>query len=350
MNSSPQTTANVSLPFWQRVVTLIFGVVAIGVYLWILTQLQHKALPIFPQELTLNLFGRDLTLHDIHQKIIDTATTLFVILPLAVFAEMLLIGWEKSALKRMLFAPSASIRMDLAIIIADESRLLRIIGKLMTFGLTAAFGIWVHDRLSAAVGINIGLDFLPYWFQFAIYFVLYTFFDYWTHRFNHLPQFWPLHRYHHSTQDFCVITANRQHPAALTGIFLINMPLAVLGAPAEVLVKIYLSVSIIGYLIHSGINSDWGWFGRWVIQSPLHHRQHHVLEKAQWGTNFGIMPIWDHLFGTYAQAAKADTPIGVDTPYNQGLGFLKDVVRDYVDFWVGLARAGRQLFVPGKSS
>jgi sterol desaturase/sphingolipid hydroxylase (fatty acid hydroxylase superfamily) len=348
MSTSQQAPSKINTPLWKRAPSILFGLVVFGAYVWILLQLQNIALPLFPEELTVQLFGRSLTLHDVHQKIIDSATTLFVVLPLMIFAEMLFVGWEHSALKRMLFSPSASIRMDLAIVIADESRILRIMGKLMTFGLTAAFGIWVHDRLSAALGVNIGLDFLPYGLQFALYFVLYTFFDYWTHRFNHLPQFWPLHRYHHSTQDFCVITANRQHPAALSGIFLINMPLAMLGAPAEVLVKIYLTVSIIGYLIHSGIDSDWGWFGRWVIQSPLHHRQHHVLEKAQWGTNFGIMPIWDHLFGTYAKPATADTQIGVDTPYNQGFGFLKDVVRDYVDFWVGIARAGRQWLVPSK--
>lgn len=348
MSSSQQAASKIDAPLWKRAPAIVFGMAVFGVYVWILIQLQNKALPFAPQELTVQLFGRSLTLHDIHQKIIDSATTLLVILPLMVFGEMLFVGWEQSALKRMLFSRSASIRMDLAIVIADESRILRIIGKLMTFGLTAAFGIWVHDRLSAALGISIGLDFLPYWFQFAVFFVLYTFFDYWTHRFNHLPQFWPLHRYHHSTQDFCVITANRQHPAALSGIFLINMPLAMLGAPAEVLVKIYLTVSVIGYLIHSGIDSDWGWFGRWIIQSPLHHRQHHVLEKTQWGTNFGIMPIWDHLFGTYANPAKADTLIGVDTPYNQGFGFLKDVVRDYVDFWVGIARSGKQWLVPSK--
>jgi sterol desaturase/sphingolipid hydroxylase (fatty acid hydroxylase superfamily) len=348
MSLSQQAISKIDAPLWKRAPAIVFGMAVFGAYVWILIQLQNIALPFAPQELTVQLFGRSFTLHDIHQKIIDSATTLLVVLPLMVFAEMLFVGWEKSALKRMLFSRSASIRMDLAIVIADESRILRIIGKLMTFGLTAAFGIWVHDRLSAALGFNIGLDFLPYWFQFAAFFVLYTFFDYWTHRFNHLPQFWPLHRYHHSTQDFCVITANRQHPAALTGIFLINMPLAVLGAPAEVLVKIYLTVSVIGYLIHSGIDSDWGWFGRWIIQSPLHHRQHHVLEKAQWGTNFGIMPIWDHLFGTYANPANADTPIGVDTPYNQGLGFLKDVVRDYVDFWLGLARTSKQWLLPEK--
>ena len=74
------------------------------------------------------------------------------------------------------------------------------------------------------------------------------------------------------------------------------------------------------------------WFGRYVIQSPLHHRKHHILEKAQWGTNYAIMPIWDHLFGTYAAPALPEDPIGVDTAYNQGFGFWKDLVRDYLDF------------------
>ncbi|MFM1975841.1 MAG: hypothetical protein RL145_687, partial [Pseudomonadota bacterium] len=136
MSTSQQAPSKINTPLWKRAPSILFGLVVFGAYVWILLQLQNIALPLFPEELTVQLFGRSLTLHDVHQKIIDSATTLFVVLPLMIFAEMLFVGWEHSALKRMLFSPSASIRMDLAIVIADESRILRIMGKLMTFGLT----------------------------------------------------------------------------------------------------------------------------------------------------------------------------------------------------------------------
>ncbi|MFV4677350.1 sterol desaturase family protein, partial [Mycobacterium tuberculosis] len=111
--------------------------------------------------------------------------------------------------------------------------------------------------------------------QLPLYFALYTFFDYWTHRIDHGRYFWPLHRYHHAAEDFCVVNSERQHPAQFVGIFIINLPLAVLGANPTVMIYVNVLVSTIGLLIHSRIDSNWGWFGRWVIQSPTHHRLHH---------------------------------------------------------------------------
>ena len=45
-------------------------------------------------------------------------------------------------------------------------------------------------------------------------------------------------------------------------------PMGILGAPPEVMIYVNVLVTAIGFLIHSKIDADWGWFGRWVIQSP----------------------------------------------------------------------------------
>ena len=310
----------------------LIGLALFCVYGWGLIKVWTILSPRLPDQFPIGLANHSFVIKNIHQKLSDMALAMLLVMPFVFYVEWLMLGWSRSSLRRVIAALSPSIRMDIGGVLADQLQIMRILSKILTFGLSASFGIWIHDRLSQALGFSIGFSGAGYAGQVLIFFIIYTFFDYWTHRVNHAKGFWPLHRYHHSTEDFCVITALRQHPAAFASIFMINLPLAILGAPVEVMITINLGVTIIGMIIHSGIDSDWGWFGRYVIQSPLHHRKHHILEKAQWGTNYAIMPIWDHLFGTYAAPALPEDPIGVDTAYNQGFGFWKDLVRDYLDF------------------
>jgi len=95
---------------------------------------------------------------------------------------------------------------------------------------------------------------------------------------------------------------------------------------------------VLRYVIHSRINSNWGWFGRYVLQSPTHHRLHHILDiETEPCGHYGLMPIWDHLFGTWRGECDQSLVIGVDTPYRHGYLFVVDLLRDYADFWRGLA-------------
>ena len=327
-------------PLLSRAVLVLCGVFSLSLYtlglLFIWSQLER----VLPDQLSLNLFHHTATVHHIHQKISDNGLLLFLLIPLVLAIEAMSTGWEKSSVRRILFARSATIKMDLAYIIADQAQLVTLISKLLTFGISVGFGLWIHDRLSALLHINIGLSALPVWAQVFGYFWAATFFDYWTHRLDHSKAFWPIHRFHHSTEDFCVITALRSHPANFTGLFFVNLPMAILGAPVEVMITINLVVMIIGLLIHSSIDSNWGWFGRWVIQSPNHHRLHHILDyRANGVGHYSMAPIWDHLFGTWKGEADQSLPIGVDEPYRHGYWFMHDLMRDYIDFWKALTRA-----------
>ncbi len=313
------------------------AVAGLGLYVAGLLWLWHAVEGFIPGEIPLSAFHHTLTLHHIHQKISDNGLLLLLMIPLVLAIEMLVIGWEKSSARRLLLERSPTIRMDLAYVMAGQAQLTSLIGKLMTFGLSVGFGAWIHDRLSALLHADIGLGALPYALQVFGYFWAYTFFDYWTHRLDHSKAFWPLHRFHHSTRDFCVITTLRAHPADFTALFLINLPMAILGAPVEVMITVNLIVTIIGLLIHSSIDSNWGWFGRWVIQSPNHHRLHHILDYRKNGVgHYAMAPIWDHLFGTWKGEADQTLPIGVDEEYRFGYWFMHDLVRDYVDFWKAL--------------
>jgi len=321
-----------------RYLALAAAVCGLGLYTAGLLTLWPMLARLIPDEIPLSALHHTVTLHHIRQKVSDTGLLLVLMIPLVLAIEMATMGWEKSSTRRLLFARTATIRMDIAYVLAGQAQITSLLGKLLTFGISVGFGTWIHDRLSNLLHVDIGLSALPYALQVFGYFWVYTFFDYWTHRLDHSKAFWPLHRFHHSTRDFCVITSLRAHPADFTALFLINLPMAILGAPVEVMITVNLIVVTIGLLIHSGIDSNWGWFGRWVIQSPNHHRLHHILDYRKNGVgHYAMAPVWDHLFGTWKGEADQSLPIGVDEDYRFGYWFMHDLVRDYVDFWKALS-------------
>ena len=179
-----------------------------------------------------------------------------------------------------------------------------------------------------------------------VYFTVYSFFDYWAHRLGHTKYFWPLHRYHHSAEDFSVLNALRIHPAGFAGIFFINIPMPLLGATPEAMIWVNVATVMLGFVIHSRMESGFGWVGRYIIQSPLHHRLHHKLDMTEATGFFGMMPLWDHLFGGWSERRDPNVVVGVDTPYRQGFWVMPDLLRDYWDFWKGLV--GRRTLSPSE--
>lgn len=288
-----------------------------------------------PDHLSLSVLGHTVAVREVHHRILSDAALVFAILPTALAIECLAVGWERSSLRDLLRRRTASMNTDLAVFVLGQGHLLDLLGRLMMLGASLISGLWVRNWLQSTFGVAISLPPMPIPLQVLIYFYIGTFFDYWTHRLDHSRFFWPLHRYHHSAEDFCVLTSGRQHPAAFTAILLINVPMAILGAPAEVMIYVNVLTITLGFLIHSKIDSNWGWVGRWLIQSPNHHRLHHILDITGGVGHFGMAPIWDHLFGTWRGEADQSLVIGVDTPYRHGFWVIPDMLRDYWDFWRG---------------
>jgi len=288
-----------------------------------------------PDDAQLHLLGRTIALHNIHDKIFGNAALILLILPSALWLEALVIGWDQSS-TRALLNPSATVKSDLACFILDQLHLMGVLGKLMMLGASVISGVWLRDWLAAKTGFAIDPSGLPLVVQVLLYFYIYSFFDYWAHRLGHHRLFWPLHRYHHSAEEFAVVNATRIHPAGFAGIFFINIPMPLLGATPEAMVWVNVVTVALGFLIHSRIASGFGWVGRYVIQSPLHHRLHHKLDMRQPTGFFGMAPVWDHLFGGWSECRDANVAIGVDTEYAHGWFILRDLLRDYRDFWLGL--------------
>ncbi len=295
---------------------------------------------LLPDQLHAQLFGHGFTLKEVHRRIASDGL-IFLLLPTALWIEGLVVGWAGSSARQLLLARTASSKTDLAIFLSGQGHLTDLAGRVLTLGASMLSGAWIHDRLSAALGFPLTLvpASAPLAVQIAAYFAVYSFFDYWTHRLDHSRYFWPLHRYHHSADEFCVVTSTRQHPAAFTGVFFVNIPMAILGASPAAMIYVNVLVVSLGFLIHSRIDSNFGWIGRWIIQSPNHHRLHHVLDISEQPVgHFAMAPIWDHLFGTWRGEADQSLVIGVDTAYRHGFWVGPDLMRDYWHFWKGLVQ------------
>jgi sterol desaturase/sphingolipid hydroxylase (fatty acid hydroxylase superfamily) len=286
-----------------------------------------------PDQVSLHVVGRTLALRDIHHRIVGNALLVFGLLPFALWVEYASVGWERSSIRALVAGRSPSMKTDLAIFVLGQAHVLDVAGRFLMLGASMISGLWLKNWLYARFGVAFDLTALPLVLQVVIYFFVYTFFDYWTHRVDHSYWFWPLHRYHHSAEEFCVLTSGRQHPVSFTSILIINVPLAVLGATPAVMIYVNVIVTGIGFLIHSQMQSDWGFIGRWVIQSPLHHRLHHKLDMSYPTGHFSMSPVWDRLFGTWSGKAEAGLAIGVSTRYRHGAWVVPDLARDYWDFW-----------------
>ncbi|HEY8254378.1 MAG TPA: sterol desaturase family protein [Rhizomicrobium sp.] len=298
-----------------------------------------------PDQLTVTVFGHALHLKNLRDKILGNASLIAVILPAALWLECAAIGWQKSS-ARALLRPTASMKTDLAYFLLDQAHVTGVIGRIMMLGASVISGVALRDWLAARTGFAVDPSGLPLWLQVAIYFHVYSFFDYWAHRLGHTRWFWPLHRYHHAAEDFCIVNGARLHPAGFVGIFLLNVPMPLLGASPEVMIWVNVLTIALGFVIHSRMESGFGWAGRWLVQSPLHHRLHHKLDMTTPTGFFSMTPLWDRLFGGWSETATPRVAIGVDTPYRHGLWLLPDLLRDYCDFWKGLA--GRRTIYPSE--
>ncbi|HEY3797780.1 MAG TPA: sterol desaturase family protein [Caulobacteraceae bacterium] len=311
---------------------------ALAAYVGLLAIGWQAVQALLPDTLSLTLAGHTVHVGHVHDHIANNALVMLLLLPTAFWLEYLFVGWEGSSLRQLTVRPTASMRTDIAFFLLSQAHVMDVVAKLMLLGASMISGLALQGWLRATFGLQIDASGLPLAAQIALYFGVYSFFDYWTHRIDHTRYFWPLHRYHHAAHDFCVINANREHPAAFVSLFLINLPMAVLGASAEVMIYINVGVAALGMLIHSRIDANWGWIGRWVIQSPNHHRLHHKLDMSEPTGHFAIAPVWDHLFGTWYGDADQSLAIGVAEPYRHGFWIGADLVRDYCDFWRGFFR------------
>lgn len=278
----------------------------------------------------------------------------------ALLAELLMVGWAGSSLRKLLTGNRNSIRDGLYTVIG-------LLPFQFFFKSVLTLGVfYVADRhIAPLVSWNL-TKWLPTWpLQYVGIVLAGSFFQYWQHRILHIvPPLWETHKLHHSATEMTVLNLNRESPfTTAVADLLILVPLAMigslelsarggdLGVVDYFFMALFLCFSVFNvlnhYLIHSEIRSTYGWFGRWIFISPSAHRVHHSLLPQHWNKNFSVsLVIWDRLFGTWEPAASleaANTPIGYpDSIYNSQSPLI-----DY--FWLPcreFVRAIRRLVIP----
>ena len=293
-----------------------------------------------PDRLTLGVLGHHLTITQLHHHVLSHALEVALMFPALFVAELAITGWDGSSLRRLTVLRTPSSMSDLACWLLWEAKLMTVLVGIMSLGLGLVSGLWIHDQVAALTGWSPSAAAWPLWLQLPVLFLVFSFFDYWNHRLDHSALFWPLHRFHHAADDFCILSAVRVHPALFTSVITVVGPAVALGASPEAVFELTFGTALLRYVIHSRIDSNFGWVGRYVVQSPTHHRLHHVLDiSTQPVGHFSLAPIWDRLFGTWVGEADQSLVIGVcDPPYRHGAWIGPDLWRDYVEFWRGLWR------------
>jgi sterol desaturase/sphingolipid hydroxylase (fatty acid hydroxylase superfamily) len=148
-----------------------------------------------------------------------------------------------------------------------------------------------------------------------------TFVYYWWHRLRHQRGFWQVfHQIHHSASRIEILTSFYKHPIEILTNSLIT---AVLLYPI-------LGCSVLGtfwynffaatgeYFYHANLKSPW-WL-RFLIQTPELHSVHHQYDVHSF--NFGDIPLWDRLFGTYQDRVSFTERCGFPEGAEQRLGEL----------------------------
>lgn len=249
------------------------------------------------------------------ERLLKLAAETLLLLPLAFAVEIAAGGWSGSSLHRLLRGSSASVKVDGLLYLIGTLRLPHLLTlplALLGFSAAALVG---NGALAHRLGIADMTAVTDPLLGFVVCWLVRDFTFYWLHRALHSRVWWPLHRLHHSASEMTVICSGRSNFLADIGLnMLLAAPLSLLTLPQESIVACQLAVIFHGYLSHSNWSSDWGWFGRWVLVSPLHHRLHHGLRPEEYTRNFGTMPIWDHLFGSFSQPGPEPVVIGVSHP------------------------------------
>lgn len=129
---------------------------------------------------------------------------------------------------------------------------------------------------------------------------------------------WRIHRVHHADNGFDLTTALRFHPLEIVlSMLWKGAVVALLGAPAVAVLVFEIVLNGSAMFNHANLRLP-RWLDallRLAIVTPDMHRVHHSAEPDETDTNYGFnLSIWDRLFGTYreeARAGRVDLVIGL---------------------------------------
>jgi len=175
--------------------------------------------------------------------------------------------------------------------------------------------------------------------RFVLAFVpllVFDFFYYWFHRFQHAWSWlWQVHRLHHSEHYLNVTTNYRHHwLEEFFRAFFIFLPMNWLIAISPVYSA--AAAALIGQwssFFHANIRLGFGPLTG-VVTGPQYHRIHHSIESQHIGRNYAaFFPLWDWVFRTYWKPAKGEWPETGLSDTNGVWGFREVLFEPFVGWW-----------------
>lgn len=137
-----------------------------------------------------------------------------------------------------------------------------------------------------------------------------TFVFYWWHRARHRSDLlWRLlHQFHHSPQRLEIVTSFYKHPFEIVSNSVISSSvLYVVCGLAPWQAAAALALCGLGELFYHWNVSTPRWLG-YFVQRPEMHCEHH--REGVHGCNYGDLPVWDLLFGTFHNPARFEGRCG----------------------------------------
>jgi len=207
-------------------------------------------------------------------------------------------------------AKSPSANVDAFYMFLYASNLKNSLGLMISFGIGHLIHHWIVVHCSLGILANAN-----FFVSLAALAIVNTFLFYWVHRIMHSPLFWPVHKVHHSATEMNLITNFRNHPVNITiEVVLYATSTAVLGGSFAVSISYYILNGIYQLLAHSNFSWDlrhthFAFIQNWLLLAPEEHRLHHSQAEPHWHKNFGVVPIWDRIFGTWQECEQNEALI-----------------------------------------
>jgi sterol desaturase/sphingolipid hydroxylase (fatty acid hydroxylase superfamily) len=183
------------------------------------------------------------------------------------------------------------------------------------FALAAGPLIALSGVVSASFGAPLWPSSAPALVQLALALLLGELGHYAFHRLSHEnPWVWRLHAAHHSAPRLYWLNATRFH---VLDLFLLitfeSLPLALLGAGAEVLGPYFVFRAVYGQVQHCNVDMRTPRWLDWLWSSPGVHRWHHSTVSREGNSNYGaVLNVWDHLFRSFFRPDAAFAgPVGI---------------------------------------
>jgi sterol desaturase/sphingolipid hydroxylase (fatty acid hydroxylase superfamily) len=180
-------------------------------------------------------------------------------------------------------------------------------------------GAWLANPVAVFIGgpqlrlglAEIGSEPVSGFILAFIPFLVFDFFYYWFHRFQHeWPWLWEVHRLHHSERVLNVTTNFRHHwLEEFFRTFIIFLPMNWLVAIDPT--SSALAAVLIGQwsnFFHANIRLSLGPITP-LVTGPQYHRIHHSIESKHVNKNYAaFFPVWDWIFRTYWRPRSGEWP------------------------------------------